>query len=198
MILDLFRKDIGFDKIHGYETGRKGNAMKAFLAGMFLLCLCFQVAYGMTIGPNGSMSIIQNGTNYGTLRAPPGSIVNNLTVVPVPDSSPPGTWSLSLMVTDVPENVPMIVFVIAKGSGNQAEELSSPLVNVQENNTASVSVIVESNDIGDGDTYSVCYQGQFQQNPNVLSAHVYCSSALTHHGENSHIVLHADYGDNLS
>jgi hypothetical protein len=167
---------------------------------MFVSSVNVYQVHGMptTIGPNGSMSIIQNGTNYGTLRAPPGSIVNNLTVVPVPDSSPPGTWSLSLMVTDVPENVPMIVFVIAKGSGNQAEELSSPLVNVQENNTASVSVIVESNDIGDGDTYSVCYQGQFQQNPNVLSAHEYCSSALTHHGENSHIVLHAEYGDNLS
>jgi hypothetical protein len=196
MILDLFRKDIGFDKIHGYETGRKGNAMKAFLVGMLLLWLCYQVAYGMTIGPNGTMSIIQNGTNYGTLRAPPGSVINNLTVVP--DSSPPGTWSLSLMVTDVPENVPILVFVIAKGSGFQAEELSSPVVNVEENGTASVSVILESSDIGDGDTYSVCYQGQFQQNPNVLSVHEYCSDALTHHGQNSHIVLHAEYGDNLA
>jgi hypothetical protein len=167
---------------------------------MFVSLVNAYQVYGMPtiMGQNGTLAIRTPDNGTATLRAPPGSVISNFTVVPVPDSSPPGTWSLSLMVTDVPENVPMIVFVIAKGSGNQAEELSSPLVNVQENNTASVSVIVESNDIGDGDTYSVCYQGQFQQNPNVLSAHVYCSSALTHHGENSHIVLHADYGDNLS
>jgi hypothetical protein len=164
---------------------------------MFVSLINVYQAYGMptTMGANGTMSIIQNGTNYGTLRAPPGSVINNLTVVPLPDS---GTWSLTMVVTDVPQNVPMIVFVIAKGSGFQAEELSSPVVNVEENGTASISVVVESSDIGDRDTYSVCYQGQFQQNPNVLSAHEYCSDALTHHGENHNITLHAEYGDNLS
>jgi hypothetical protein len=165
---------------------------------MFVSLINVYQAYGMptTMAANGTMSIMQNGTNYGTLRAPPGSIVNNLTVVP--DGAPPGTWNLSLIINDIPENIPQIVFVIAKGSGFQADELSTQVVNVEENGTASLSVVVESSDIGDGDTYSVCYQGQFQQNPNVLSAHEYCSDALTHHGENSHIVLHAEYGDNLS
>jgi hypothetical protein len=170
---------------------------------MFVSLVNVYQVHGMpkTIGPNGTMSIIHNGTNFGTLRAPPGSIVNNITVTAEEgdqNSPPPETWSLSMVVTDVPQNIPMIVFVIAKGSGNQAEELSSPLLNVQENGTASDTAIVESSDIGDGDTYSVCYQGQFQQNPNVLSAHEYCSEALTHHRENSHIVLHAEYGDNLA
>jgi hypothetical protein len=59
-------------------------------------------------------------------------------------------------------------------------------------------LLIESSDIGDRDTYSVCYQGQFQQNPNVSSAHEYCSDALTHHGEHSNVTLQAVYGDKLS
>jgi hypothetical protein len=166
---------------------------------MFVSLVNAYQVYGMPtiMGENGTLAIRTPDNGTATLRAPPGSVISNFTVVPVPDSSPE-TWNLSLIVTDVPENIPQIVFVIAKGSVNQAEELSSPLVYVQENNTASVSVIVESSDIGDSDTYSVCYQGQFQRNPNVLDAHEYCSDALTHHGPNSHIMLHAEYGDNLS
>jgi hypothetical protein len=167
---------------------------------MFVSLVNAYQVYGMPtiMGQNGTLAIRTPDNRTATLRAPPGSVISNFTVVPVPDSSPPETWNLSLIVTDVPENVPMIAFVIAKGSGFQAEELSSPVVNVDENGTANVSVVVESSDIADNDTYSVCYIGQFQKNPNVLSAHEYCSGALTHHGENHSIVLSAEYGDTLS
>jgi hypothetical protein len=170
---------------------------------MFVSSVNVYQVYGMPtiMGQNGTLAIRTPDNGTATLRAPPGSVISNFTVVPVPDSSllqKLETWNLSLIVTDVPENVPMIAFVIAKGSGFQAEELSSPVVNVDENGTANVSVVVESSDIADNDTYSVCYIGQFQKNPNVLSAHEYCSDALTHHGPNSHTVLHAEYGDNLS
>jgi hypothetical protein len=37
--------------------------------------------YGMTMGPNGTMTVT-NGNISGTLTAPPGSKVNNFTIVP--------------------------------------------------------------------------------------------------------------------
>ena len=50
-------------------------ALAAFLIGYF----CYQVAYGMTMGPNGTMTITQ-GNVSAALRAPPGSTVNNFTI----------------------------------------------------------------------------------------------------------------------
>jgi hypothetical protein len=84
--------------------------------------------------------------------------------------------------------------MIYKGSGLQAEQLSSLLVDIGKG-TASTFVVVESSDIGDHDTYSVCYTAQFGKNQ---SAHQYCSGPLTHHGENHNITLSASYGDILS
>jgi hypothetical protein len=63
-------------------------ALAAFLVGYF----CYQVAYGMTIGRNGTMNMIQNGNNYGTFKAPPGSTVTNITVKPIIYTHLNGTW----------------------------------------------------------------------------------------------------------
>jgi hypothetical protein len=62
-----------------------------------MVSLMATVAYGMTvIGPNGTMSIVNNGTMYGTLTAPPGSIVNNITITTVLPKQVDitGTWSM--------------------------------------------------------------------------------------------------------
>jgi tetratricopeptide (TPR) repeat protein len=56
--------------------------------------------YGMTMGPNGTMTVT-NGNITGTLTAPPGSKINNFTIIPEPSTpslNPMGldntTWSL--------------------------------------------------------------------------------------------------------
>ena len=59
--------------------------------------------YGMTMGPNGTMTVT-NGNISGTLTAPPGSKVNNFTIVPEGNTSygntsyayPPPTITYSL------------------------------------------------------------------------------------------------------
>jgi hypothetical protein len=63
----------------------------------------YQIAYGMTMGPNGTMSIT-SGNISATLTAPPGSKVNNFTIVPGGNTSygntsyayPPPTITYSL------------------------------------------------------------------------------------------------------
>jgi hypothetical protein len=57
-------------------------ALAAFLIAYF----CYQVAYGMTMGPNGTMTITQ-GNVSATLRAPPGSTVTNFTIKAEPTST---------------------------------------------------------------------------------------------------------------
>ena len=52
-------------------------ALAAFLIGYFV----YQVAYGMTMPMNGTMTITQ-GNVSATLRAPPGSTVTNFTIRP--------------------------------------------------------------------------------------------------------------------
>jgi hypothetical protein len=103
-------------------------------------------------------------------------------------------WRLTMVVTDVPSNIPSMVLEIYKGSDFLAQSLSSPVVDV-EDGTATGTVDVSTNDISDGDTYSVCYQGQYADGNN--DAHAYCSDAKIHHGENGHITLSASYGKTM-
>lgn len=103
-------------------------------------------------------------------------------------------WRLTVVVTDVPSNIPSMVLEIYKGSDFLAQSLSSPVVDV-EDGTATGTVDVSTNDISDGDTYSVCYQGQYADGNN--DAHAYCSDAKIHHGENGHIRLSASYGNTM-
>ncbi len=103
-------------------------------------------------------------------------------------------WRLTMVVTDVPSNIPSIVLEVYKGSGFQAQSLSSPVVDVEEG-TATGTVDVSTNDIADGDTYSLCYQGQYADGND--DAHAYCSNAKIHHGENGHITLTASYGETM-
>lgn len=103
-------------------------------------------------------------------------------------------WRLTMVVTDVPSNIPSMVLEIYKGSGFPAQSLSSPVVDV-EDGTATGTVDVSTNDISDGDTYSVCYQGQYADGND--DAHAYCSDAKIHHGENGHITLSASYGKTM-
>jgi hypothetical protein len=60
-------------------------------------------------------------------------------------------WRLTMVVTDVPSNIPSMVLEIYKGSGFPAQSLSSPVVDV-EDGTATGTVDVSTNDISDGDT----------------------------------------------
>jgi hypothetical protein len=103
-------------------------------------------------------------------------------------------WRLTMVVTNVPSNIPSIVLEVYKGSGVQAQSLSSSVVDV-EYGTATGTVDVSTNDISDGDTYSVCYQGQYADGND--DAHAYCSDAKIHHGENGHITLSASYGKTM-
>jgi hypothetical protein len=103
-------------------------------------------------------------------------------------------WRLTMVVTDVPSNIPSIVLEVYKGSGFQAQSLSSPVVDV-EGSTATGTVDVSTNDIGGGDFYSVCYQGQYADGND--DAHAYCSDVKIHHGENGHITLSASYGETM-
>jgi hypothetical protein len=103
-------------------------------------------------------------------------------------------WRLTMVVTAVPSNIPSIVLEVYKGSGFQAQSLSSPVVDV-EGSTATGTVDVSTNDIGGGDFYSVCYQGQYADGND--DAHAYCSDVKIHHGENGHITLSASYGETM-
>jgi hypothetical protein len=103
-------------------------------------------------------------------------------------------WRLTMVVTDVPSNIPSIVLEVYKGSGSQAQSLSSPVVDV-EYGTATGTVDVSTNDIGGGDIYSVCYQGEYADGNDDV--HAYCSDAKIHHGENGHITLSASYGETM-
>jgi len=103
-------------------------------------------------------------------------------------------WRLTMVVTDVPSNIPSMVLEVYKGSGFLAQSLSSPVVDV-EDGTATGTVDVSTNDISDRDTYSVCYQGQYADGND--DAHAYCSDAKIHHGENGHITLSASYGKTM-
>jgi hypothetical protein len=79
-----------------------------------------------------------------------------------------------MVVTNVPSNIPSMVLEIYKGSGFPAQSLSSPVVDV-EDGAATGTVDVSTNDIGGGDFYSVCYQGQYGDGND--DAHAYCSDA---------------------
>ena len=103
-------------------------------------------------------------------------------------------WRLTMVVTDVPSNIPSMVLEIYKGSDFLAQSLSSPVVDV-EGGTATGTVDVSTNDISDRDIYSVCYQGQYADGND--DAHAYCSDAKIHHGENGHITLSASYGKTM-
>jgi hypothetical protein len=103
-------------------------------------------------------------------------------------------WRLTMVVTDVPSNIPSMVLEIYKGSGFPAQSLSSPVVDIVDG-TATGTVDVSTNDISDRDTYSVCYQGQYADGND--DAHAYCSDAKIHHGENGHITLSASYGETM-
>jgi hypothetical protein len=103
-------------------------------------------------------------------------------------------WRLTMLVTDVPSSILSIVLEIYKGSGVQAQSLGSPVVDV-EGGTATGTVDVSTNDISDGDAYSVCYQGQYADGND--DAHASCSDAKIHHGENDHISLSAPYGNTM-
>src|SRR5215469_17212580 len=103
-------------------------------------------------------------------------------------------WRLTMVVTDVPSTIPSMVLEIYKGSGFPAQSLSSPVVDV-EDGTATGTLDVSTNDIGGGDFYSVCYQGQYADGND--DAHAYCSDAKIHHGENGHITLSASYGKTM-
>jgi hypothetical protein len=48
--------------------------------------------YGMTMGPNGTMTVT-NGNISGTLTAPPGTTVTNMTIVPSNYTHLDGTWT---------------------------------------------------------------------------------------------------------
>jgi hypothetical protein len=103
-------------------------------------------------------------------------------------------WRLTMVVTDVPSNIPSIVLEVYKGSGSQAQSLSSPVVDV-EGSTATGTVDVSTNDIDGGEVYSVCYQGEYADGND--EAHAYCSDAKIHQGENGHITLSASYGETM-
>jgi hypothetical protein len=77
-------------------------------------------------------------------------------------------WRLTMVVKDVPSNIPSMVLEIYKGRGFPAQSLSSPVVDV-EDGTATGTV----------DVYA------------------YCSDAKIHHGENGHIRLSASYGETM-
>jgi hypothetical protein len=51
----------------------------------FVAYFCYQVAYGLTVGPSGSI-FVENTTNglNATITAPPGTTVSNLTIRPEP------------------------------------------------------------------------------------------------------------------
>jgi hypothetical protein len=54
--------------------------------------IVYRVAYGMTIGPNGTISIRTPDNGTATLTAPPGSTVSNITVTPIIYTHLDGTW----------------------------------------------------------------------------------------------------------
>src|SRR5215469_3983131 len=76
---------------------RTERIITAGMVAALVAYFCYQVVYGMTMGPSGTMTVT-NGNISGTLTAPPGSKVNNFTIVPEGNTSyayPPQTITYS-------------------------------------------------------------------------------------------------------
>lgn len=74
---------------HVFKVSKRQNAIFLGLAIAALVAIFFyQVAYGLTVGPSGSI-FVENTTNglNATITAPPGSKVNNFTIVPEGNTS---------------------------------------------------------------------------------------------------------------
>lgn len=103
------------------------------------------------------------------------------------------TWELTLTTHDVPKQYTKVSFEVWKGSTDSAVKLASGLA-MTNKGFASEAFNIDWNNVGDGDYYTVCYQGK-TNGPAMDYSASKCS--LTVHHASQHIELSTDWGKHL-
>src|SRR5215472_7222447 len=103
------------------------------------------------------------------------------------------TWELTLTTHDVPKQYTKVSFEVWKGSTDSGVKLASGLA-MTNKGFASEAFNIDWNSVGDGDYYTVCYQGR-----TIGPAMDYSASkcSLTVHHANQHIELSTNWGKHL-
>ena len=100
------------------------------------------------------------------------------------------TWELTLTTHDVPKQYTKVSFEVWKGSTDSGVKLASGLA-MTNKGFASKAFNIDWNSVGDGDYYTVCYQGR-TNGPAMDYSASKCS--LTVHHANQHIELSTNWG----
>jgi len=103
------------------------------------------------------------------------------------------TWELTLTTHDVPKQYTKVSFEVWKGSTDSGVKLASGLA-MTNKGFASEAFNIDWNSVGDGDYYTVCYQGR-TNGPAMDYSASKCS--LTVHHANQHIELSTKWGKHL-
>ena len=103
------------------------------------------------------------------------------------------TWELTLTTHDVPKQYTKVSFEVWKGSTDSGVKLASGLA-MTNKGFASEAFNIDWNSVGDGDYYTVCYQGR-TNGPAMDYSASKCS--LTVHQANQHIELSTNWGKHL-
>jgi hypothetical protein len=103
------------------------------------------------------------------------------------------TWELTLTTHDVPKQYTKVSFEVWKGSTDSGVKLASGLA-MTNKGFASEAFNIDWNSVGDGDYYTVCYQGR-TNGPAMDYSASKCS--LTVHHANQHIELSTNWGKHL-
>ena len=103
------------------------------------------------------------------------------------------TWELALTTHDVPKQYTKVSFEVWKGSTDSGVKLASGLA-MTNKGFASEAFNIDWNSVGDGDYYTVCYQGR-TNGPAMDYSASKCS--LTVHHANQHIELSTNWGKHL-
>jgi len=103
------------------------------------------------------------------------------------------TWQLTLTTHHVPKQYTKVSFEVWKGSTDSGVKLASGLA-MTNKGFASEAFNIDWNSVGDGDYYTVCYQGR-TNGPAMDYSASKCS--LTVHHANQHIELSTNWGKHL-
>ena len=103
------------------------------------------------------------------------------------------TWELTLTTHDVPKQYTKVSFEVWKGNKDTGSMLASDRATTNKG-SASDAFNIDWNNVGDGDYYTVCYQGR-TNGPAMDSSASQCS--LTVHHANQHIELSTNWGKHL-